>query len=137
MKTEIRERQRTEHYDVYIADDGTEFTSRSKCESYEFQQEKDKRQMTSIPCRTIDEDMPAELWYIRTEEEYKWLKKTAWAHTYVGVDFSGEGWYIAWFEDGGDGPYDETEVLKLDYYLEEYQTKIDELKHLTSFENMI
>ena len=130
MKTEIRERQRTERYDVYIADDGTEFTSQHACEDYEYKQERNKRNIQWRACESVAEEKPAKLWYIRSEEEFKWLEKTEWAHTYVDGEFSNEGWYIAIFHDGGDWR-DEHEVYRLDNYIDYYQQKIQEIIDLT------
>ena len=130
MKTEVRERQKTEHYNVYIADDGTEFTSQRTCEDYEYEQERNKRHIQWYACESIAEEMPAKLWYIRSDEEFEWLKKTEWAHTYVDGEFSEEGWYIAIFHDGGDWR-DEYEVYRLDNYIDYYQQKIQEIIDLT------
>lgn len=130
MKTETRERQKTECYNVYIADDGTEFTSQRACEDYEYKQERDKRNIQWYACESIAEEMPAKLWYIRSDEEFEWLKKTEWAHTYVDGEFSKEGWYIAIFRDGGDWR-DEHEVYRLDNYIDYYQQKIQEIIDLT------
>ena len=130
MKTEVRERQKTEHYNVYIADDGTEFTSQCACETYEYEQERNKRHIQWYACESIAEEMPAKLWYIRSDEEFKWLEKTEWAHTYVDGEFFGEGWYIAIFHDGGDYR-DEHEVYLLYDYIHSYQQKIQEIIDLT------
>ena len=130
MKKEIREILTTEHKTYYIADDGTEFTSQGACENYEYEQERDKRNIQWRACESIAEEMPAKLWYIRSEEEFKWLEKTEWAHTYVDGEFFGEGWYIAIFHD--DGYYgDEHEVYLLSDYIHSYQQKIQEIIDLT------
>jgi hypothetical protein len=130
MKKEIREILTTEHKAYYIADDGTEFTSQRACEDYEYKQERDKRKIQWYACESIAEEMPAKLWYIRSDEEFKWLEKTEWAHTYVDGEFSKEGWYIAIFHDGGDYR-DEHEVYRLDDYIDYYQQKIQEIIDLT------
>lgn len=130
MKIETRERQKTERYNVYIADDGTEFTSQRACATYEYEQERNKRHIQWHACESIAEELPAKLWYIRSEDEFKWLEKTEWAHTYVDGKFSKEGWYIAIFHDGGDYQ-DEHEVYRLDEYINHYQQKIQEIIDLT------
>ena len=130
MKKEIREILTTEHKTYYIADDGTEFNTQRACEDYEYKQERDKRQIQWRACESIAEELPAKLWYIRSEEEFKWLEKTEWAHTYVVGEFSKEGWYIAIFRDGGDYR-DEHEVYRLDNYINDYQQKIQEIIDLT------
>lgn len=130
MKTETREILTTEHKIYYIADDGTEFTNRRACENYEYEQERDKRNIQWHACNAIGEELPAKLWYIRSEEEFKWLEKTEWAHTYVDGEFSKEGWYIAIFHDGGDYR-DDHEVYLLDSYINDYQQKIQEIIDLT------
>lgn len=130
MKKEVREILTTEHKTYYIADDGTEFTSQRACEDYEYKQERDKRNIQWYACESIAEEMPAKLWYIRSDEEFEWLKKTEWAHTYVDGEFSKEGWYIAIFHDGGDWR-DTHEVYRLDNYIDYYQQKIQEIIDLT------
>lgn len=75
MKKEIREILTTEHKTYYIADDGTEFISLRACEDYEYKQERDKRHIQWYACESIAEEMPAKLWYIRSDEEFEWLKK--------------------------------------------------------------
>jgi hypothetical protein len=40
MRTEVRTRMMPQHYNVYIADDGTEFSSSFECENYEEGQKK-------------------------------------------------------------------------------------------------
>ena len=130
MKKEIREILTTEHKTYYIADDGTEFTSQHACEDYEYKQERDKRHIQWYACESIAEEMPAKLWYIRSDEEFEWLKKTEWAHTYVDGEFSKESWYIAIFRDGGDWR-DVYEVYRLDNYIDYYQQKIQEIIDLT------
>lgn len=135
MKTETRTRQKPEYYNVYIADDGTEFTSRQECVSYEFQLEKDKRKLPYCSGEDI-EGYYADLWYIKSEEEFEWLKKTKWAHCEVNDKFDKEGWYIAMFHNGGDH-MDWYDVALLDDYIKWYQNQIDKLKHLTSSEIMV
>lgn len=130
MKIETRERQKTERYNVYIADDGTEFTSKHACENYEYEQERNKRHIQWYACESIAEERPAKLWYIRSDEEFEWLKRTEWAHTDVDGEFLKEGWYIAIFHDGGDYR-DEHEVYRLDNYIGYYQQKIQEIIDLT------
>ena len=130
MRKEIREILTTEHKTYYIADDGTEFTSQCACEDYEYKQERDKRNIQWYACESIAEDEPAKIWYIRSNEEFEWLKKTEWAHTYVDGEFSNEGWYIAIFHNGGDWR-DEHEVYRLDEYINYYQKKIQEIIDLT------
>lgn len=135
MRTEMRTRQKPEYYNVYIADDGTEFTSRQECVSYEFQLEKDKRKLPYCSGEDMEGNYAA-LWYIKSEEEFEWLKKTEWAHCEVNDQFEIEGWYIAMFHDGGDY-IDWYDVELLDDYIKWYQDQIDKLKHLTSEENMV
>lgn len=130
MKTEIREVMVPEKRKVYITDDGTEFTSQRACEDYEYEQERDKRNIQWYACESIAEEMPAKLWYIHSEEEFKWLEKTEWAHAYVDSEFYGEGWYIAIFHDGGDYR-DEYEINRLDTYIQYYEDKIQEIMNLT------
>lgn len=130
MKKEIREILTTEHKTYYIADDGTEFTNQRACEDYEYEQERNKRHIQWYACESIAEEMPAKLWYIRSDEEFEWLKKTEWAHTYVDGEFSKEGWYIAIFRDGGDSR-DEHEVYFLYDYIHYYKQKIQEIIDLT------
>ena len=130
MKKEIREILTTEHKTYYIADDGTEFKTQRACEDYEYKQERDKRHIQWYTCESIAEEQPAKLWYIRSEEEFKWLEKTEWAHTYVSGNFSKEGWYIAIFQDCG-GYRDVHEVHRLDEYINYYQQKIQEIIDLT------
>ena len=116
MRKEVTTIPTTKVVTFYIADDGTEFTSQRACEDYEYKQERDKRNIQWRACESIAEEMPAKLWYIRSEEEFKWLEKTEWVHTYVDGEFSKEGWYIAIFRDGGDSR-DEHEVYRLDNYI--------------------
>lgn len=130
MRTEVRTRQKPENYNVYIADDGTEFTNRQMCISYEFQLEKGKRKLPHLSGVDIEGDYAA-LWYIKDEEEFEWLKKTEWAHCEVDSQFDIEGWYIAIFHAGGDNT-DYYEVQLLNDYIKWYQHQIDYLKHLTS-----
>mgnify|MGYP007038180336 CR=1 FL=1 len=130
MKTEIREVMVPKKWKVYIADDDTEFATQRECEEYEFKQEVNKRKLSWRACTAIEDDFPAKLWYIHSEEEFKWLKKTEWVHTYVDGEFSNEGWYIAIFHDGGDYR-DEHEVYRLDNYIDYYQQKIQEIIDLT------
>lgn len=121
---------------LYIADDGTEFTNRRSCETYECE----------LAIRTIDyhlesryvdtvDDTPAYLWYIHNRDEFEWLKKTEWVHTDILENFRfdkwQEGWYIAIFHDGGDSR-DWYEVYLAKDYIDAYQAKIDEIKELTS-----
>ena len=130
MRKEIREIPTIEKQVCYIADDGTEFKTQRACEDYEYKQERDKRKIQWYTCESIADEEPAKLWYIRSEEEFKWLEKTEWAHTYVDGEFSKEGWYIAIFRDGGDYR-DEHEVYRLDEYINYYQQKIQEIIDLT------
>lgn len=130
MRTEIREIPAIQKKYVYIADDGTEFTSQRACEKYEYEQERNKRHIQWYACESIAEEKPAKLWYIRSDEEFEWLKKTEWAHTYVDGEFSKEDWYIAIFCNGGDYR-DEYEVYRLDNYIDYYQQKIQEIIDLT------
>jgi hypothetical protein len=129
MRAEVREILTTEHKTYYIADDGTEFTSPRACEQYEFEQEKNKHKLKWYPCTAL-EDIPAKLWYIHSEEEFKWLKKTEWVHSYVNGEFTEEGWYIVPRYDGGDYR-DEYDVLFLDAYIRDYERRIQKLKDLT------
>lgn len=130
MRKEVTTIPTTKVVTFYIADDGTEFTSQRACEDYEYKQERDKRNIQWRACESIAEEMPAKLWYIRSEEEFKWLEKTEWVHTYVDGEFSKEGWYIAILRDGGDSR-DEHEVYRLDNYIDYYQQKIQEIIDLT------
>ena len=130
MRKEITTVPTTKVVALYIADDGTEFTSQHACEDYEYKQERDKRQIQWHACESIGEELPAKLWYIHSDEEFKWLEKTEWAHTYVDGEFSKEGWYIAIFRDGGDYR-DEHEVYLLDDYINDYQQRIQEIIDLT------
>jgi len=130
MRKEIREVPTVEKQAYYIADDGTEFTTQSACEDYEYKQERDKRKIQWRACESIAEEIPAKLWYIRSEEEFKWLEKTEWAHTYADGKFSEEGWYIAIRHDGGDYR-DDHEIYPLYEYIQYYQKKIQEIIDLT------
>ena len=130
MRKEIREVPTIEKQVRYIADDGTEFKTQYACEDYEYKQERDKRKIQWYACESIAEELPAKLWYIRSEEEFKWLEKTEWAHTYVYSNFSGEGWYIAIRHDGGDDR-DAHEIYPLREYIQHYENKIQEIIDLT------
>jgi hypothetical protein len=130
MRKEIREVPTVEKRVYYIADDGTEFKTQHACEDYEYKQERDKRKIQWYACESIADERPAKLWYIQSDEEFEWLKKTEWAHTYVDGKFSKEGWYIAIFHDNCDYR-DEHEVYRLDEYIQYYQKKIQEIIDLT------
>ena len=130
MRKEIREVPTVEKRVYYIADDGTEFKTQHACEDYEYKQERDKRHIQWYACESIDDERPAKLWYIRSEEEFEWLEKTEWAHTDVYGDFSGEGWYIAIRYDGGD-ERDSHEIYSLPAYIRHYENKIQEIIDLT------
>ena len=131
MRKQVTTIPTTKIVTLYIADDGTEFTTQRACEDYEYEQERNKRNIQWYACESIAEEMPAKLWYIHSEEEFNWLKKTEWAHTYVDGKFSKEGWYISIFHDGGDSR-DEHEVYLLDNYIDYYQQKIQEIIDLTN-----
>ena len=135
MKVIKREKPSVTTEYVYVADDGTEFSERSECESYEFKQEVNKRNIPHKKATDL-EGYGCILWYIKSQEEFDWLIKTAWLHTKVYGKFSGSGWYLAAFRDGGDY-WDSTDVSRLDKYIESYEKDIAELRRLTSNEEDI
>ena len=126
MKTEIRERQKPEKYNVYIADDGTEFLSRGDCESYEYKQAIGKRDILWHAVESIDE-MPAIMWLLKEKEDFEWLKKTQWTHHDVIGNFTLPGWYIAEEHDGGDSR-DWYTIEYAEDYVNHYQEILDYMK---------
>jgi len=127
MKTERRTRQVPETYNVYVADDGTEFLSRRDCESYEYKQAVGKRDILWHAVTSIDE-MPAIMWLLGEKEDFEWLKKTEWAHHAVIGNFTLPGWYLAEKHDGGDGG----DWYTVDYaedYVNQYQEILDDIKN--------
>lgn len=127
MKIEKRTRQVPETYNVYIADDGTEFLSRRDCESYEYKQAVGKRDILWHAVESID-DMPAIMWLLKEKEDFEWLKKTEWVHNDVVGNFTLPGWYIAEKHDGGDC----RDWYTVDYaedYINNYQEILDYMKN--------
>ena len=130
MKVDKREKTSVETYHVYIAADGTEFSNQEDCETYECQQEVKQRQIPHKETADID-GYGCVLWYIKSQEEFNWLKKNIWRHTMVEGIFSEPGWYLAKFEHSYDD-WDQTSVYFLNDYIKEYEDEIARLKHLTS-----
>lgn len=127
MKTERRTRQKPETYNVYIADDGTEFLSRRDCESYEYKLALGKKDIPFHAVESINE-MPAVMWLIKDEEDFDWLKKVQWTHGDVTGKFSLPGWYIAEWHDGGDDR-DWYTVEYAEDYINHYQEILDYMKN--------
>lgn len=127
MKTEIRERQKPEKYNVYIADDGTEFLSRRDCESYEYKMAGGKRDILFHAVESIDE-MPAIMWLIKDKEDFEYLKRVQWTYCDVIGNYTLPGWYIAELHDDGDG----RDWCTVDYaedYINHYQEILDYMKN--------
>ena len=127
MKTERRTRQVPETYNVYVADDGTEFLSRRDCESYEFKIAQGKRDLLFHAVESIDEN-PAIMWLIKDKEDFEWLKTVQWTHCDVIGNFTLPGWYIAELHDGGDGR-DWYTVDYVEDYINHYQEILDYMKN--------
>lgn len=127
MKTERRTRQVPETYNVYVADDGTEFLSRRDCESYEYKMAGGKRDILFHAVESID-DMPAIMWLIKDKEDFEYLKRVHWAYHDVVGNFTLPGWYIAEEHDGGDS----RDWYTVDYaedYVNHYQEILDYMKN--------
>lgn len=106
---------------IYVASDGKEFRFRSDCERYE------KRLMveshpvfkSGISARTFYDDIYADLYFIRSEEDYQFFVHnigTVYLSHESWQDGAGPGWYLFYMEDGGD--YADTHYF---YKLEEYE----------------
>lgn len=127
MKTERRTRQVPETYNVYVADDGTEFLSRRDCESYEYKMAGGKRDILFHAVESIN-DMPAMMWLIKDKEDFEYLKKVHWTHHDIEGNFTLPGWYIAEEHDGGDYRDWYTVEYAKDY-VNHYQEILDDIKY--------
>lgn len=127
MNIERRTRQVPESYNVYVADDGTEFLSRRDCETYEYRMIGGKRDIPFHLVESID-DMPAVMWLIKDKEDFEYLKKVHWTYHDVVGNFTLPGWYIAEEHDGGDS----RDWYAIEYakdYVNHYQAILDYIKN--------
>ena len=108
-------------YTVYVASDGTEYWTESECEAHEKMLEVHNHPVykSRIRYRTFYDDYSAELYYLRSEEDFEF-----WAAN-IGTKFlevnqweegHGPGWYLFCSVEGGD--YADSNYL---YKLEEYE----------------
>lgn len=132
MIIDTRKKTSVETYFVYVAKDGTEFLDSRQCEKYENELAIKER---NIRCKKAENlnGHGGVLWYLKSQEDFDCLKKTAWLHTKTEGQFSKPGWYISSFISSYDD-WDSTEVEYLKDYLDEYEKRIAELRRLTSEE---
>ena len=122
----IPAQERTET--VYVAFDGKEFNSKKACEYYEFLEGMYNNFVykTAISSCEFHNNEIGTLFYFRNEEDYnfllesKGLKKNYGCGYYLTANFNvfGPGWYLYYYEDGGDGA-DSYYILNYQYYLKE------------------
>lgn len=106
---------------VYIASDGKEFSFKSDCELHERNLEI-KNHPVFASCitgvRTFGDDYGATLYYLGSQEDYKfWFKHSGAYHLVVNQwdEGYGRGWYLFYTVDGGDHQ-DDHYLYKLDEY---------------------
>lgn len=115
MRTEVREEVRK--YTTYITEDGQEFTNRHQALVHEGELIK-ARDPRNIPEDYIelfnDDHYGARIYYFKTEDDLHYVGQTEWIH-YTFYDKFKPGWYMAVYNDGGDG-YDYYDVSNFDDY---------------------
>ena len=115
---------------VYVASDGKEFFFESDCELYKRNLEI-KNHPVFASCitgvRTFGDDYGATLYYLGSQEDYKfWLAHSGAYHLVVNQwnDGCGRGWYLYYSVDGGDYQ-DDHYLYKLDEYFYEIRHELE------------
>lgn len=123
---------------VWISDDGKEHSSRYSAVQQDAAiiYNKGKRDIPSTGISLPDDEYYMDLYFIKNEEDWKYLNYTEWEQNSTGDKFSGTGWYGVICHDGGDYT-DSYEIIKIGPYIKKQEIYLQELKHLTSFENMV
>lgn len=136
MKVKYTQKQTTNM--VWVADDGTEYAYRSNAIRHdaELMLNNNYRKITRDGIMLPDEDGYMDLYFIKDEDDWKFLYYTEWEQNTIGEEFTGAGWYGSIVHDGGDYP-DTYEIIKIESYLHKQEVYLQELKHLTSAENVV
>lgn len=121
---------RTVTHTKYVAEDGREFAWRQDCERYEERLHIEshpvmKSRINGEGVETFIEGIGACLYYLRDEEDAEFLADALHKYSrFVMDEYQGPGWYMYWYEDGGDYPGD-------DYFMKftKYVDKISDQMH--------
>lgn len=113
----------------YVAEDGREFAWRQDCERYEERLRIDSHPVTKSCLQgegveTFLEGIGARLYYLRDNEDAEFLADALGTNAnFILEQYDGPGWYIYWYEDGGDYPGDDY-FMKFTKYVDEISNKM-------------
>ena len=129
----IPAQERTET--VYVAFDGKEFNSKKACEYYEFKEKINSHfiYQTEISSSEFYESQVGSLFYLRNEGDYNFLLESKGIKKNYGCGYCltanfnvfGPGWYLFYYEDGGDGA-DSYYIYNYQHYMEESKKDLKE-----------
>lgn len=127
----------TNYQTVYISQDGTRHYNRSAAIKHDAAIFADTRKVKSNGLFLPIDEAYMRIFNVTCQEDWDYLFYTEWEQNIFGDKYTGPGWYGSLQHDGGDWP-DSYEIIKIDSaYFKKYEDFINELKHLTSFENMV
>ena len=135
MKMAIEERTYTRQVHTYITEDGKVFE--------DFWQAR-KHELETLQPRTIwrrkffmrTMDKTVTIYYLKSKEDFDYIAITELEDQVDEGTYGEEGFYLAIKYDGGD--YADTySLLPLPIYINDLNSDLDEIKHLTSEEIMV
>ena len=118
----------------YIASDGKEFHAKADCSRHEEQLEIMSHPVFKnciIDIHTFDDEYRGILYYLSSEDDYKFLIKCLGLKFNDGINSNfydyGKGWYLYWCEDWGDCSAHH-HIYNYNAYVEEIETDLKEWK---------
>jgi hypothetical protein len=118
----------------YVASDGKEFIFESDCLKHEKRLEIESHPIYTSAIRHVwlfEEGYGATLYYLSNQEDYEFFIETQGFDKkyYFHSDFDkyGAGWYLYWYEDGGDYP-DDHYLKNYDAYEKQMDSDWEEYK---------
>lgn len=93
---------------LFVARDGMELNSEESCMAYEKELDLKEHWLfkNSIECCTYYDEYNARLYYLENKEDFNFIVEHCVHNKNLDTDFDhfGEGWYIFWEDEMGDGP---------------------------------
>ena len=129
MRTEVREE--TRQYTVYITEDGKEFTNRHQALIHdgELIKQKDPRDIPKDYIVMLDEEESGYMYYCKTEDDLHYIGATEWFNYSLIDGFTGPGWYVSIYRDGGDH-YNYYDVYSFDKYFKTMKERVAEYESI-------
>lgn len=114
-------------YDVYVTEDGQEFSSQHHAKEHEARYIKSTRPMNLEHdfLTDVEDDYHIEVYKINSKEEYDYLRRVICVEYSDYDGYVGPGWYYIKYCDGGDG-YDYYDIGNFDKYYKHLKTKLAE-----------